>query len=246
LRGPRRVLPWLALLTASGAVAQLPKAGHELQVNTYTTSKQEGAAVAMHADGAFVVVWGSSDQDGNKEGVFGQRFSSSGASQAVEFQVNAYTTGTTPTLGIQDQPQVAPDGDGGFIVVWRSFSQDGNSYGVFARRFDDAGAAVSGDFQVNSYVLAQQAAPAIASDGDGDFVVAWQSFGQDKSSYGIFARRFDSQGEGLGIEFQVNQHTSNAQYAPAVGIAPDDGFVIVWESSLQDGGAGPGGLRAAL
>ena len=42
----------------------------------------------------------------------------------------------------------------------------------------------------------------------GDFVVAWQSLSQDDSSYGIFARRFDSSGNPLDPnDFQVNTFT---------------------------------------
>ncbi len=44
-------------------------------------------------------------------------------------------------------------------------------------------------FQVNS-TTNNQAAPAVAMDSTGDFVVAWQSQGQDGSNYGVYAKRY--------------------------------------------------------
>ncbi len=42
-------------------------AGNEFQVNTYTTNQQARPAVAMDADGDFVVVWHSEGQDVSEE-----------------------------------------------------------------------------------------------------------------------------------------------------------------------------------
>ena len=46
------------------------------------------------------------------------------------------------------------------------------------------------EFQVNTYTPNNQLFPAVAADSDGNFVVAWQSEGQDGSSNGVFAQRF--------------------------------------------------------
>ena len=61
-----------------------------------------------------------------------------------EFQVNFYTA-----YG-QNEPSVAIDAAGGFVVVWDS-AQDGSYYGAFGRRFDSAGSAQAVEFQVNVY-----------------------------------------------------------------------------------------------
>jgi hypothetical protein len=83
----------------------------------------------MDAAGDFVVVWRSGGQDGNGDGIFGQRFTSNGAKLGGEFQVNTYTTGN------QDGPAVAMDAAGNFVVVWRSEGQDGDGGGLFGQRF---------------------------------------------------------------------------------------------------------------
>src|SRR5204862_66208 len=56
------------------SAAGLPS-GSEFRVNTYTTSTQRFPAVAVDADGDFVVAWGSfPGQDGDLEGVYAQRY----------------------------------------------------------------------------------------------------------------------------------------------------------------------------
>jgi cysteine-rich repeat protein len=108
--------------------------GSEFQVNTYTTSFQYAPAVAVTADGHFVVAWTSYSQDGDAHGVFGQRYTSTGAGLGSEFQVNTYTTSSQyEDRGVA----VAADADGDFVVVWTSTpDQDGDAHGVFGQRFD--------------------------------------------------------------------------------------------------------------
>jgi hypothetical protein len=45
------------------------------------------------------------------------------------------------------------------------------------------------EFRVNTYKNAQRF-PAVASDSSGNFVVLWQSYGQDGSGYGVFGQRY--------------------------------------------------------
>ena len=61
-------------------------------VNTFTTSNQNNPAVAIDADGDFVVTWQSSDQDGDGNGIYAQRYNASGVAQGSEFLVNTFTT----------------------------------------------------------------------------------------------------------------------------------------------------------
>ena len=81
-----------------------------------------------------------------------------------EFQVN------TETFGPQNLPAVAMDAAGNFVVAWAGAGQ-GDSIGIFAQRYDSAGAPQGGEFRVNTYTPDGQDAPAVAMDADGDFVV---------------------------------------------------------------------------
>jgi hypothetical protein len=205
--------------------------GGEFRVNTYTTNFQGNPAVAMSATGSFVVVWSSTLQDGSLTGVFGRRYDAAGTPLGGEFQVNTYTTGTQTTAAI------AMDTTGNFVVVWRSNDQDGSSSGVFAQRYDAAGAPQGPEFQVNSYTTNVQEVPAVAMDARGNFVVVWHSDGQDGDGYAVVGRRYDAAGAPLGGEFQVNTYTTGSQSYPAVGMDATGDFVVVWHSDGQDGSA---------
>jgi hypothetical protein len=208
---------------------------HEFHVNTYTPNLQQGSSIAVESNGDFVIVWHSYTQAGNPNGysVFGQRFDSSGTRLGVEFQVNTYT------LGYAYRPRIASDSDGDFVVVWQENNEvDGDSYGIFGRRFNSSGVAQAVEFLVNSYTDAVQEAPTIALDADGDFVVAWDSgggFGQDGDSYGVFAQRFNSSGTRLGTEFRVNSYTFNSQNSPWIAAEADGDFVVVWADAERGG-----------
>jgi hypothetical protein len=90
------------------------------------------------------------------------------------------------------------DGDGDFVVLWRSIGQDdGGQGGPIGRRFGSSGAAVGGEFQVNVYTDGQQDSGALAMDADGDFVAVWKDWQQ----YAIIGRRFfQSAGPELDID----------------------------------------------
>jgi hypothetical protein len=147
----------------------------------------------------------------------------------AEFRINTHTTNR------QVFPRVASDAAGNFVVVWASFLQDGSSEGVFARRFLPSGAPADGaEFRVNAHTTGQQWLPAVAMDATGRFVVAWQSTSQSGDAEdGIFARLYEANGS-PGPELHVNSHTTGNQGFPAVAMAPDGRFVVVWS------GAAPG------
>ncbi len=146
----------------------------------------------------------------------------------AEFQVNTYTT------HYQNRPAVAADSAGDFVVAWQSFGQDGSNYGVFGRRYASSGAALGGEFQVNTYTANYQNRPAVAVGATGDFAVVWQSDTQDGSERGVFGQRYASSGAAQGGEFQVNTYTTSIQRNPAVAAGAAGNFVVVWQSSTQD------------
>lgn len=72
---------------------------------------------------------------------------------------------------------------------------------------------------------------------DDSYVVTWSSTTGDGSGWGVFARRFDANGNALGGEIAVNTTTANDQNNSAVAVRDDGSFVITWQSRLQDGNA---------
>jgi hypothetical protein len=203
--------------------------GSEFRVNTFTSGNQTRPSVAVDADGDFVIAWMSDGEDGSGHGVYAQRYSAAGAAVGGEFRVNTFTTGT------QTLPQVAMDANGDFVITWISAGQDGSSYGIFAQRYNTAGAAVGGEFRVNTFISGSQSVPEVAMDAGGDLVIAWGSSAQDGSDYGIYAQRYSTAGAAVGGEFRVNTFTTGNQSNPSVSMNGDGDFVIAWQSSAQDG-----------
>ena len=213
--------------------------GSQFQVNTYTTDPQIDPSVAVDADGDFVVAWasyGSSGGDNDGYSIQGQRYNSAGSAVGGEFQVNTYTT------SYQYTPSVAADPDGDFVVAWASYGSpgtDASGTSVQARRYNSAGSAVGGEFQINTYTTSYQARPSLATDADGGFVVVWQSYGSsggDTAGRSVQGKRYSSAGNAIGGQFQVNTSTTNNQQDPSVAASADGDFVVVWERTFAGSG----------
>ncbi len=192
--------------------------GAEFQVATRTTGRQGRSSIARDGAGGFVVAW-DSEGDSNLEGVFGQRFSSSGARVGVQFQVNTYVTER------QVEPSVA-EHEPGFVVVWQSDNgQDGYNAGIFGQRFDSFGSRLGGEFQVNSRTESFQDEPVVASNDSG-FVVLWSAL--DGGSGGVYGRRFDSGGLALASEFRVNASVPVNQSDQNL-VSNGGSYLVVWD-----------------
>lgn len=76
------------------------------------------------------------------------------------------------------------------MIVWTSDLQDGDSGGIFGQLFDKLGFKSGSEFQVNAESFSSQIGARVASFPDGNFVVVWQSFGQDGDVWGCFGRSF--------------------------------------------------------
>jgi large repetitive protein len=205
--------------------------GSEFRVNTYTTNNQERPSVAGLSDGGFIIAWESMDQDSSQEGIFAQRYDSSGNISGTEFQVNTYV------LSTQSFPAVASLVEGGFVITWKSVNQDmgDGRYGVYAQRYDVSGSPSGVEFLVNTHIDNNQRNPSVTGLVDGGFIIVWESNHLDLNSYEIYAQCYSSDGSRSGLEFQVNTYTINHQLSSSVAATSDGGFIIAWESNLQDG-----------
>ncbi|MCE5268079.1 MAG: hypothetical protein LLG00_09360, partial [Planctomycetaceae bacterium] len=205
--------------------------GERIAVNQSLPGVQELPSVAMDASGNFVVTWTTSDDETDRSGlnVYGRRFSIQGLALSDEFRVN------TTAAGAQEDADIAMDSAGNFVVAWQSFGQDGSDWGVYAQRYSKTGAKLGGEFQVNYYATDKQQSPSVAMNANGAFVIAYASFNQDGSGYGVYARRYGASGVALDAsEFPVSTTTVNWQVDPEVGIATNGNFVVTWSSFGQD------------
>ncbi len=214
---------------ASGGTAL----GGEFQVNTYTTNSQFIPAVAVDADGDFVVAW-TSDLGYCIYAVRGQLYDSEGTAVGGELEINDNCEPTCPF------PNVASEPDGDFVVVWTTYDYS-PSKNIRGRRYASDGTALGEELQIDTYVTGLQTSPSVAVEADGDFVVVWQSGGTtfgdgpDGSSASVQGQRYTSDGNPSGDEFQVNTYTTSHQTQPSVAFDDGGGFVVVWESNGSSG-----------
>ena len=156
------------------------RVGTDFQINLATAGAQRRPAVSVDADGDFVVVWESSD--GNGDGIWGRRFTSAGVG-GNHFLVNSFLTGTQRDARVSSRPA------GDFVVVWQdNQGEDGDYPGVFGQRFTSIGLRIGVEFQVNSYSTSYQLMPDVAVEPGGNFMVVWHSDGQDNSGFGLFSK----------------------------------------------------------
>src|SRR5208283_279901 len=111
-------------------------------------------------------------------------YNQSGTAQGDQFLVNQYTP------GLQDEPSVAMDAAGDFVVTWTSYGENGHTTGVYARLFNLQGVAESNEIQVNTTVTSRQDRSDVAMDANGDFTVVWESYQQNGISWDIEGQRF--------------------------------------------------------
>jgi len=198
--------------------------GGEFRANSDIGLDQDSPSVASDAAGTFVVVWESYSQDGSGNGVFAQRFASTGVPMGTEFRVNTLTT-----LG-QQLPSVACDPAGNFVVVWQHYVQPGESE-IVGQRFASTGTPLGAEFRVNTYTTSIQGAPSAASDSAGNLVIVWQSNSQDGHGMGIFGQRYSSSGAPLGGEFRINTYTTLDEMLPSVASDSLGHFVVAWTTN---------------
>jgi len=194
--------------------------GSEFQVNTYTTNHQEASSVAVLTNDDFVVVWESMNQDGDNNGIYGQRFDKFTNPLGSEFRVNTYTT------NIQRQPDVAPLDNGNFVVVWQSFGQDSDDFGIYGQLFNNTAASQGSEFQVNNYTTGIQLdARTVSTAGNGFIVV----FGNADLG-NVEIHHYNGSGNPLG-----SSPVPETSGSPSITRLLNDEFILAFDSWGTDG-----------
>ncbi|WP_218044342.1 hypothetical protein, partial [Kiloniella majae] len=133
----------------------------DIQVNSYTAGEQYNSSVAGLPDGGWVVVWDSDGQNGFAHGVYGQVYNADGSVEGAEFQIH------TIAPGFWGAPVVTGLIDGGWVVTWHTYGQDGASLGITAQAYDADGTTQGAQVQVNDYAAYWQGNNAITGLSDG-------------------------------------------------------------------------------
>ncbi|MDH5711567.1 MAG: DUF11 domain-containing protein [Gammaproteobacteria bacterium] len=201
--------------------------GSEFHVSTSTAGEQTWPDVGMDAEGNFTVTWRDQYADGSSWGVFAQRYAADGSTIGGQFRVNTYTSSEQRDVTIGMAP------DGRHVMVWHSYFQDGNLWGVYGQLYNADGSTNGSEFRVNSTTTGHQVWPNVSMAVDGSFVVSWMS-SQEVSGYGIYAKRYSALGQALTSDFRVNTYTTSDQNNSSTSVGTDGRILIAWHSNGQD------------
>jgi len=146
---------------------------------------------------------------------------------STEFQINSHTSDS------QEKPAITYLSDGGFVVVWKSRSQDGDTWGIYGQRYNSLGNKEGTEFQVNSHTANEQIDASVTGLKGGGFVVTWVS--PQEGSHNIYSQQFDGAGGAVNKEFRINTDINSNQIGSCVIGLNEGGFLVVWESVGQDG-----------
>ncbi|NQT39502.1 MAG: hypothetical protein HQ581_18545, partial [Planctomycetes bacterium] len=179
--------------------------------NPFTQSpdkyNQTSPAVAMDADGDFIITWQSEVPN---------KYSSAG--QVVESSVtDIFAQRFSPT------GHVTEDAD---ITFRTDVDLDGVADVIHGVK------PLGNEFRVNTFTANAQFTPHVGMDADGDFVITWASDGQSNSFFnGVKAQQYNRDGDRLGGEWLVNDEDTELHRAPWVGVSDDGHFAISWVTS---------------
>jgi hypothetical protein len=180
-------------------------------------------SVSATAPDRFTVAWSSLGQDGSGAEIYKRSFDLVGVALSGEALVAVAVDSS------QARPRIAADASGNVVVAWEG--PDSFGAGVFARRFSPTGTAISSDTPINSTTSGDQATPAVAGFGEGDFAVAWSSE-QDGDGSAVILRAFNHRQLPVGTETIVNTSTLGDQGAPAAVTGVGGPLFVAWESSV--------------
>jgi hypothetical protein len=146
---------------------------------------------------------------------------------AQEQRVNVRTSDTQSNAALTITPQ-------GLLVVWNSYySSTGRSYDIMARRLDPNGTPVGGETQVNRISEGNQSEPAVAANGEGRLVIAWQGPGADQED--VYVSLGDCNDTAYSDTIAVDDDPNGRQLHPRVALDANGAFFVVWENRVSAG-----------
>jgi hypothetical protein len=192
--------------------------------------------------GTWMLVWSSNGQGtGGDYDIFVVRSFDGGATWSAPISVNP----TDNPVYDDQEPAIATDGNGNWIVVWESDNQDGGKGAdpdILASRSSDQGTswttpvAVNTDATTDSSLFAQDRTPDIATDGRGNWVVVWLEFSDDASPTGTDEDIVWSRSTNLGASWSAPQGVepnaaadSRFEYNPVIETDGHGSWTAAWE-----------------
>ncbi len=178
-----------------------------------------GPAVAMDANGSFVITWAADVSSlasyGSVTDIFARMFEPAGMVSSTDpglWEVDMNNDGILDTYVQGVRPVVTP-------IPYNDLLP--------------ANIQVPGDvytFRVNTDTANVQSQPAVAMDDSGNFVIAWASTGQDLSFFNsVNAQQFTHDGRLIGNQVMVNTEDTDEHMDPYVAMSQDGLWLVTWD-----------------
>lgn len=189
--------------------------------------EQGPPSVAMDGTGDFVLAYGSYDSDANYN-TFGIR--------AIVFRADGSRSACVSGSTFGHNPTVAMESDGDFVLAYDGYDYDQSSQqktllGILARRYSADGRAKDAEDISVTPDLLLSAAPEIAVNDLGEFIVSWvlPNAAVAPTASNIMMRRYNGDGTPGADAAQVNAAGSGFHRDSAIGLANDGSFTVIWE-----------------
>jgi FlgD Ig-like domain len=193
------------------------------------TLDQVWPMIAPDGSGGAVITWYDNRNNAvSQQDVYVQRINSAGTAL---WTANGVALSASPSDQIN--PQIASDGSGGAIVVWRDARAGAANLDVYAQRINSAGVT-----QWTTFGLAVCNAPnnqsqaTLIGDGAGGAIIAWQDERVTSGTTDIYAQRLNNAGVAQWTaNGQVVCNAANLQANPFLLSDGNQGVIVAWLDS---------------
>lgn len=197
-------------------------------ISSAVASQQNPAMIADNEGGA-IIAWEDSRVFNNID-IYAQRVDGAGN---VLWTIDG--VGICLASGVQRNPAMVPDGEGGAIITWQDFRAGGSEVDIYAQRVDSNGVVqwATDGLPVSTFSGRQQI-PRIVPDGSGGAIIVWEDMRVSGSS-DIYAQRMDPSGAPLWATNGIPVCNAT-NFQEAHEIAGDDagGAIITWVDFRND------------
>jgi len=243
--------------TNNGVTWSAPVAVNDFALVDGSTDNDNSPVLATDAAGTWLVVWNSTRDIGGLLGSDEDNLVARSTDNGAMWTVAAPLHANASTDSLDDKiPSIATDGNGLWIAVFGSFDDQGGTIGVdedilIVRSIDDGDtwtspSPLNTNAATDDPALDDDGIPRIATDGNGNWVAVWASFGSLGGTLGndrdiLFARSVD---DGVTWSDPAALHASavgdtGEDSMPEIRVDAAGNWIVVWHSFDPVGATGP-------
>ena len=193
--------------------------GAPVRINSLLKGNQEQPRVGVLANGGTIFAW-----EGGASGFHRVNYRVANA-EGLFLGEDRFATG--PGSGEQVEPAIAALKNGGSVLAWTDYLEDGSVKGISARIIGANGQAQTDAFRLNKFTLGNQHKAQVVAMPGSRFAAVWVSDQQqDAKSIDVVLRVFSATGQALTEETIVTPVGVSAN--PTLNISGES-LVVAWE-----------------